>query len=167
MEKFKKKINSFADEILKEENLIPSLEIDCKIEHQQINWQLLDEIEKFRPFGQKNKNPVFLAEKLEVHEVRSVGNGDAHLKLCFKTILEDGKVKYFPAIAFGRGKLAEEMTVRPAGDPACSADRTEIKPGLRWGDLVDVVFQIEANEWNGNRELQMNVLDLKMSNRNL
>ena len=37
------------------------------------------------------------------------------------------------------------------------------KSGLRWGDIVDVVFQLEINEWNGNRELQMNVLDLRIS----
>ena len=128
---------------------MPIVEIDFEINHEQIDWQLIDEIEKFNPFGQKNKRPVFLVKKLEVHEIRSVGNGNAHLKLCFKTILKDGKVKYFPAIAFRLGKLAEEMP--------------DEKPGLRWGDVVDVVFQLEINEWNANRELQMNVLDLKVS----
>ena len=149
LEKFRKKINSIADEILKEDDLVPFVEIDFEINHEQINWQLIDEIEKFKPFGQENKSPIFVVKKLEVHEVRSVGNGSAHLKLCFKAILEDKSVKYFPAIAFRLGKLAEEMPDK--------------KPGLRWGDIVDVVFQLEVNEWNGNRELQMNVLDLKIS----
>jgi len=149
LEKFRKKINSIADKTLKEEDLIPFVEIDFEIKREQIDWQSIDEIEKFKPFGQGNKNPVFMVKKLEVHEIRSVGNGNAHLKLCFKTILKNGKVKYFPAIAFRLGKLAEEMF--------------DGKPGLRWGDVVDVVFQLEINEWNGNRELQMNVLDLKMS----
>lgn len=148
LKKFKEKINSIADKTLKEEDLIPFVEIDSEINHEQIDWQLLDEIEKFNPFGQKNRRPVFMTKKLEIHEIRSVGNGNAHLKLCFKTILKDGKVKYFPAIAFRLGKLAEEMF--------------DGKPGLRWGDVVDVVFQLEVNEWNGNRELQMNVLDLRM-----
>ena len=149
LKKFRKKINSIADKTLKEEDLVPFVEIDSEINQEQINWQLIDEIEKFKPFGQGNKSPVFLVKKLEVHEIRSVGNGDAHLKLCFKTILKDKSVKYFPAIAFRLGKLAEEMP--------------DEKSGLRWGDVVDVVFQLEVNEWNGNRELQMNVLDLKMS----
>jgi len=147
--KFKKRIEEIADEILREDDLIPSIEIDCEINHEQINWQLFDEIEKFKPFGQGNKKPVFLARKLEVHEIRAVGNDNAHLKLCFKTILKNKSVKYFPAIAFRLGKLAEEM---PDG-----------KPALRWGDVVDAVFQLEVNEWNGNRELQMNVLDVKIS----
>ncbi|MCK4592621.1 single-stranded-DNA-specific exonuclease RecJ [Candidatus Parcubacteria bacterium] len=149
LKKFKKKIEGIAEKILREEDLIPSIEIDREIGYEQMNWQLIDEIEKFKPFGQGNKKPVFMAKKFEVHEVRAVGNDNAHLKLCFKTILKDGKVKYFPAIAFRLGKLAEEMS--------------DGKSGLRWGDIVDVVFQLEINEWNGNRELQMNVLDLRIS----
>ena len=149
LKKFKKKIEEIADKILKEEDLVPSIEIDYKVEHDQINWQLIDEIEKFKPFGQGNKKPLFVAKKLEVHEVRAVGNDKAHLKLCFKAILKDGTVKHFPAIAFRLGKLASEMSGK--------------KPGLRWGDIIDVVFQLEVNEWNGSRELQMNVLDLRIS----
>ena len=149
-EKFRKKINILADKILKEKDLIPLVNVDCKIEHNQINWQLIDEIEKFNPFGFGNRRPVFLVEKLEIHEIRTVGANDAHLKVCFKTIIKESeKVKYFSAIGFRLGKLAKEIPDK--------------KPGLRWGDIVDVVFQLEINEWNGNRELQMNVLDLKLS----
>ncbi len=149
LEKFKKKINLIADKILKEEDLTPSIGIDRKISPDEINWQLVDEMEKMKPFGNGNEKPVFLVEKLEVHEIRAVGNGDSHLKLCFKVVLKDGKVKYLNAIGFGFGKLAENMPLD--------------KPGLRWGDIVDVVFHLEINEWNGNRELQMNVLDLKIN----
>jgi len=150
LEKKKKKINLLADKILKEKDLIPFVNVDCKVEHGQINWQLIDEIEKFNPFGFGNRRPVFLAEKLEIHEIRTVGANNAHLKVCFKTIIKESeKVKYFSAIGFRLGKMAEEMPNK--------------KPGLRWGDIVNVVFQLEINEWNGNRELQMNVLDLKLS----
>lgn len=149
-EKFRKKINLLADQALKKEDLVPLVKIDSKIEHNQINWQLLDEIEKFKPFGFGNRSPVFLAEKLEIHEIRAVGANNAHLKVCFKTtIKESGEVKYFSAIGFRLGKMTEKMFDK--------------KPGLRWGDAVDVVFQLEINEWNGNRELQLNVLDLKLS----
>jgi len=152
-EEFKKRINSIADETLKEKHFIPSLKIDCKVKHEQINWKLFDEVGKFEPFGHGNKKPVFLAEKLEVHEIKTVGTNNSHLKICFKTAQlspkEKKTTKYFNAIAFNMGKLVDEMP--------------EKKPGLRWGDIVDVVFQLDVNEWNGNRELQMNILDLKLS----
>ena len=150
LEKFRKKINLLADKTLKKEDLAPLVNIDCKVEHDQISWQLIDEIEKFNPFGFGNRRPVFLAEKLEIYEIRTVGANDTHLKICFKAIIKESKtVKYFSAIGFYLGKLTEETPNK--------------KPGLRWGDIVDVVFQLEINEWNGNRELQMNVLDLRLS----
>jgi single-stranded-DNA-specific exonuclease len=149
LDKFRKKISSIAEKILKEEDLVPAIEIDCEISRDYINWQLIDEIEKFKPFGQGNKKPTFLARKLEVHEVRAVGNGNSHLKLRFKTTLKNGQTKYFSAIGFRLGEFSKEMPNK--------------KRGIRWGDIVDVVFQPEVNEWNGNRELQMNVLDLRIS----
>ena len=147
--KVKKELENIADKMIKDEDLIPSIEIDCEIKQDRIDWKLIDEIEKFKPFGQGNQKPVFITKKLEVHEIRTVGNNNAHLKLCFKSSLNDNSVKYFKAIGFRLGKLANEM---PNGGPA-----------LRWGDIVDVVFQLEINEWNGSSELQMNVLDLKIS----
>lgn len=162
LEKFRRKINLLADKILKKEDLVPLIKIDCQTEHHQINWRLIDEIEKFKPFGFGNRSPIFLAKKLEIHEIRTVGTNDAHLKICFKAVIrpnnqekqnadfkKSGEIKYFSAIGFRLGKLTEEMPNK--------------KPGLRWGDLVDVVFQLEINEWNGSRELQMNILDLKLS----
>lgn len=151
LKKLKEKLNSIANKILKEEDLIPSVEIDCEIAPEDINWQLIDEVEKFRPFGQENKKPIFLVRKLEVHEVRSVGNGSNHLKLCLKTMLKDGSVKYFSAIGFRLGKFMESMP--------------DDLPGLRWGDIVDVAFQLDVNQWNGNRELQMNIVDIKIGKK--
>lgn len=151
LKKLKERLNSIAEEILKEEDLVPSIEIDCEVSTEEINWQLVDEVDKFKPYGQKNKKPVFLVKKLEVHEIRSVGNGNNHLKLCLKTILKDGSVKYFSAIGFRLGKFMDSMP--------------DDLPGLRWGDIVDVAFQLEVNQWNGNRELQMNIIDIKISKK--
>lgn len=148
LKKFEKKILEIAEEILSEDDLKPSLEIDKKLEREQIDWKLIDEIETFAPFGFGNRKPTFLAENLEVHEVKAVGSKKDHLKLCLKCILSDGKMKYFPCIGFRLGHLLDKMP--------------ESETGLRWGDKVNIVFQVEINEWNGNRELQLNILDIKL-----
>jgi single-stranded-DNA-specific exonuclease len=147
--KFANEINAIADEILTENDLVPSIDIDAEVNAEKINWDLLDEVERFAPFGFANKKPTFLVKGLEVHEVKAVGSKQDHLKICLKTIFANGKSKYFPGIGFRLGHLLETMPER--------------ENGLRWGDKVDVVFQIELNEWNGNRELQMNVVDIRLS----
>jgi single-stranded-DNA-specific exonuclease len=149
LKKFEKQMNEIAAEVLTEENLIPSLEVDAEIGAEQIGWDLLDSLEKFAPFGFANRKPAFLVRSLEVHEVKAVGSAKDHLKICLKTVLANGRPKYFPGIGFRLGHLLQELPERDAG--------------LRWGDRVDVVFQPEINEWNGNRELQMNVLDIRLS----
>jgi single-stranded-DNA-specific exonuclease len=151
LKKFEKRIQEIAEGILKEEDLTPSLEIDTEIANEGINWDLIDEIEAFAPFGFGNRKPTFLAKDLEVHEVKAVGSKKDHLKICLKSLLPDGKTKFFPSIAFRLGHLLDEM---PGS-----------KTGLRWGDKVDIVFQPDINEWNGNRELQLNILDIKLSSK--
>jgi len=34
---------------------------------------------------------------------------------------------------------------------------------LKKGDSIDVVYELDANEWNGNKELQLRIVDLKKS----
>lgn len=147
--KFDKKINEIADEILTQEDLIPSIEIDAEIDAEKINWDLVSELEKFAPFGYANRKPVFLVKNLEVHEIKAVGNNKDHLRASLRTTFENGRAKYFPAIGFRLGYMLEQM---PGSET-----------GLRWGDKVDVVFQPEINEWNGDRELQLNVVDIRLS----
>lgn len=146
--KFEKQMNKIAEEILAEEDLIPSVDIDAEVSVTQIDWAFLDDVNRFAPFGFANRKPTFLARNLEVYEVKAVGSAQDHLKICLKFMLENGQAKYFPGIGFRLGHLLEAMPER--------------ETGLRWGDKVDVVFQIEINEWNGNRELQMVVVDLKL-----
>ncbi|MDD3006876.1 MAG: single-stranded-DNA-specific exonuclease RecJ [Candidatus Pacebacteria bacterium] len=148
LKKFEKMMNGIAEEILTENDLIPSIEIDAEIASEKIDWELLDSLEKFGPFGFANRKPTFLVKNLEVEEIKTVGSDKNHLKACFTTILKNEEIKYFPAIGFRLGHMLDHMPER--------------ETGLRWGDKVDVVFQLEVNEWNGNRELQMNVVDVKL-----
>lgn len=147
--KFDKKMNEIAEGIIKEEDLAPSIEIDSEIGAEKINWDLIDALEKFAPFGFANRKPNFLVKNLEVHEIKAVGSNKDHMRALFRTTFDNGQGKYFPAIGFRLGRMLEEM-------PGSNT-------GLRWGDKVDVVFQPEINEWNGERELQLNLVDVKLS----
>lgn len=135
---FRKKINQVAREKLTEADLTPILEIDFEILAEYLNWDLYDQLEKFEPFGRGNEKPIFLIKGLEVGSWRLVGNGAKHLKLELKAGNPQSKI--FKAIGFGMGKNGS--------------------PELAAGQKVDVVFEILIDEWNGERELQMKIVDL-------
>ena len=133
---FKKRINEIAKAKLKDADLIPSLDIDMQIGFSSLDWALFEEIEKIQPFGQGNPKPCFAAKQVEVQSFQAIGNGEKHLRL---TLKHEGVIR--KAIAFGFGSSASLLKI---------------------GDLVDIAFEFEVNEWNGNRELQLNILDVKI-----
>lgn len=64
-------------------NVAPSLsdEILGEIELSQIDFDLMKIIEDFEPYGQKNPRPVFEIKNALITSVKTIGNGDAHLKI--------------------------------------------------------------------------------------
>ena len=45
----------------------------------------------------------------------------------------------------------------------CTDEGTNWCTLLKPGDIIDIVFEISINQWNGNRELQLTIQDLKKS----
>ena len=43
----------------------------------------------------------------------------------------------------------------------CNGNGTNWCRELNLGDKIDLVFEVDVNEWNGNRELQLTIVDLK------
>ncbi len=135
---FKEKINQIAREALKDKDLAPKIEIDAELSAAQVNWELFDALEKLEPFGRGNEPPTFLLQGLKVSNKRLVGNGSKHLKL--ELTASDLPTKTFGAIGFGLAIPHSE---------------------LKEGDSVDVVFELNADQWNGTRNLQLKIIDLK------
>ncbi len=71
------------------------LEIDAEIEGKKLTKSLVDDIEKFAPFGFGNPRPIFATYDMEVFDVRTVGQGK-HLKF---------KAGDIDTIGFGMGDL--------------------------------------------------------------
>jgi single-stranded-DNA-specific exonuclease len=136
---FKEKINQYAANKLVAEDLIPALAVDTEIEAGEINWEFFDKLLNFEPFGQKNPSPSFVLKNMEIASIRLVGNGSQHLKLELKNEKIEGKV--FKAIGFRLAKNGNQ--------------------DLKTGDKIDIVIELIVDEWNGNRELQFKIIDIK------
>jgi len=149
---FKDQLEAIAGEEIQSENLVPVVNIDAEINSEDINWNIYDQIAKFSPFGEGNPKPLFLVRNLKISQMRIVGNGGKHLKLKLTTqrggngnivvSSRDSLQKTFDAIGFSFGGCIKK---------------------INQGDLVDVVFELIADEWNGMRQLQLKIIDLKKS----
>jgi single-stranded-DNA-specific exonuclease len=85
------------------------------------------------PTGEANPTPRFLSRNLRVVDRRTVGQESTHLKIR----VSDGE-REMEAIAFRQGAWLQCM------------------PGH-----IDLVYTIQSNIWNGQRELQLRVEDIK------
>jgi len=76
------KFNEYCEERITDDQLIKSVKVDTKIyEHERDN-HVLAKIDKLAPFGEGNKEPVFLLENVSISKIEKVGtNGKSHLKI--------------------------------------------------------------------------------------
>ena len=127
-------------------DLSPTLDIEAEIKLGSINWELYETLEKFSPFGQGNPKPYYLATGVTIKSLKAIGKTAGHLKMD----VTQGTTKFYKTIGWG---LCD--TTRGDGQ-----DWSKL---LKEGDMIDIVFEIGVNEWNGNRELQLTIIDIKKS----
>jgi len=133
IEDLKRELVELAEKRISSEDITPAIEIDAEINLEQVDWSFWEELEKFEPTGYGNEKPVFLAKKVKIEEVKTVGRKKEHLKM---------KLAGLEAIFFNQG---------------------EPLPKIQSGDVVDLVFHILVDEWNAHRRLQLKIIDLKPS----
>ena len=98
-----------------------------------MTWELQEQLARLEPCGFSNPHPLFLSRDVGVQHDRAVGSDGKHLKITF---VGDGRL--WDGIAFRQGDRAGKLA-----------------------DRVDVVYRFEVNEWDGRRQLQLNVQDIR------
>ncbi|MBI5670443.1 MAG: single-stranded-DNA-specific exonuclease RecJ [Chloroflexi bacterium] len=116
------------------QELKPVLEIDADVNINQLTEKLVEELQQLEPTGHMNPSPVLMSRNVLVKEKRTVGADGKHLKL---KLARAGQ-RDLDAIGFSLGERAGELP-----------------------DYVDVAYQLEMNEWNGSRSLQLNLQDIR------
>ena len=109
IETFKKRLEEFVLELRTVEK---TLKIEGKVLTKQLTKKLVSDLQKFEPFGFGNLRPVFVTQKMQISDVRTVGNGK-HLKF---------KADQIDAIAFGMGELEQMLVNRRLSDIAYTVE---------------------------------------------
>ena len=112
------------------------LDVDCAVSPELLTLHNVDALQMLEPCGNGCPKPVLMMKNLTIDRISMVGGGrHMRLRLC------SGHT-YLNAIYFS----ANPQTV-------------SIQPG----DLVDVAFTPQVNEFRGTRTVQMNVIDIRPS----
>jgi len=137
VEEFRKTFVKVSNRILSEEDITPKMHIDLEIELSDIDDSFMHSIEAFEPFGPQNMRPVFITRNCEVAgQPYVVGNN--HLKMRIRK----GDAQ-FDVIGFGFGDTARLISAR--------------------GCLVDVVYVVEYNTYNGVTRKQIRLKDIRLT----
>ena len=100
---FKRRIEEIASKANLEE-FTPILKIDKELDIKDITEENILSLEKLEPYGEANKNPIFLYKNLKIDSIRSLSEGK-HLKL---TLKDDVNNNIISAIGFNMGNLCDD-----------------------------------------------------------
>ncbi len=134
---FRSKFEQIVSSTIHPDLLIPEIVIDAEISFKDIKWPLYNIICQMEPFGPENLRPVFIAKK-----VIDTGYSKILKELHLRFSLKQDNIS-FTGIGFN---MAEKL------------------PLLQMKKPVDIVFKIDENEWNGEKNLQLRIIDCRISN---
>jgi single-stranded-DNA-specific exonuclease len=136
-EKFEKVVANMLD------HQRPSLvvEYEAEVVFDQMSPKFYRILRQFAPFGPENMRPVFLARNVkDAGYSRKVGQTGEHLKL---HVIQENSNVVFEGIGFGLAQW--ELS-------------------LKEGQLHDILFCLDENEWQGNVRMQLIVKDIRLAN---
>ena len=110
------------------------LDIDCAIPPEMLTLKGIDSLSILEPCGNGCPKPVLMMKKLAVERITMVGGG-RHMRLRLRCGQYGLNAIYFSA--------------------------TPETASIQAGDLVDVAFTPQINEYRGERSVQMNILDIR------
>lgn len=139
LEELKSRLIALAEKNINEEMLKPRLRIDMELDLADLSLDLATALEKLAPFGIGNPEPVFTTSDLQIEDVRIVGNDGKHLKL---KVADADNNNMIEAIAFNMGPQMAVLTNNKS---------------------VSFAYNLDINEWNNDKKLQLRIKDLKIN----
>ena len=131
-EQVKSALNKTLKEMLNGQELKPFIDVDTEVYPTDINVELVEEISQMEPFGASNPSPIFAIKNLKIKEKRLMGENKDHLRLT----VQSGTCE-FTCVRWQMGDIS-----------------------LVPGDMIDIAFHPQINEYNGNTSVQLIIDDI-------
>lgn len=137
---FTERLTDLAANKLAGLDLYPTLTVDAEIDLDAVDWALVESLAPLEPTGYANPTPTFVSRGVEVLSHRVVGQDGTHLQLRLAAAGHGSSYREMAAIAFRQGAWAAHMP-----------------------QYMDLVYTVGVNEWNGRRNLQLMVQDMRVA----
>lgn len=118
----------------------PSVNIDCRLNPALLSLNMVKQLDKLKPFGSANPEPIFALCNLKLKNIRPISNGK-HLKLILSREQTNLEVLYF-------GKSIDTFL-------------------YNLGETVDVAVTMHKNDINWTNSISLYVTDVKLSSADL
>ncbi len=133
---FSLQFEEVVSKLINPDMLIPEIIIDTQVSFPDITPSFYNIICQMEPFGPENMRPTFIASN-----VADTGYSKIVKELHIRFVLaQNGKT--FTGIGFN---LADKFSLLQSKKP------------------LDIVFTLDENEWNGNKSLQLKIIDLRLT----
>ena len=119
-----------AEKVITDEMLERTMEVDLKIPLSLSTKPLANALNKLAPFGMGNAKPTFTSEASVVH-AKILGKQRNHLKLQVKDV--SGQSLPLDMIAFGQAEIFKQLSKN---------------------QKITLVYHLDLNEWNGQKNVQ-------------
>ena len=113
-----------------------TINLDEELDLETLNLEMLKNFERLAPFGMDNQKPIFYIRDFHVESARTMGAGNAHLKLK----ISKGEAS-FEVVAFGQGKWVTEFAQTKN---------------------LELAVKLSVNQWNGQTALQLMMVDARV-----
>ncbi len=136
LDDFRDRINAYAREHLDEEAFKIKVDVDCELQMADVNIKFAKELQYLEPHGTGNATPLFVMKDVTVKKI-TYTKGKDHSRLYLE---KDGISMNAMYFGIGEGML-----------------------GFESGDVVDLLFNIDINDYKNVQSAQMIIRDARLS----
>jgi single-stranded-DNA-specific exonuclease len=136
LQAFSRRFEQIVKDTIHPDSLHPVIEIDTELKLKDINAGFYNIIRQFEPFGPTNLRPVFISRGVRDHKGFSRVVKEMHIRF----VIEQDNDTTLSGIGFG---IADKFDIISGGKP------------------FDIIYTIDENDWNGNKSIQIKVIDVR------
>lgn len=142
---------------LTNDELIQEIVIDKPLKFSDITMNLANELSKMKPLGKENRGAIFATKNVAIKNIRFVGKENNIIQL----VLEDETKKELKAISFSGYENLMNIFSKNLPKEEVKKILTGIKKDVAL--KLDVLYTIEVNEFNNNRNVQLILNDFRIA----